>query len=86
MASNDHAREARNAKRTEGRIPTKTAWALQDIKDECAAARRSWNSANDRARGKMDPVTLLYLVDLRRAFDTIGRKASEALQGRYVDD
>lgn len=86
MASNDYAREARNAKRTEGRIPTKTGWALQDIMDECAAARRAWNAANDRARGKMDPLTMLHLSDLRRALDTIERKASDALAGRYIDD
>jgi len=86
VASSDHARETRNAKRTEGRIPTKTGWALQDILDECAAARREWNAANERAKGKMDPVTLLHLSNLRRAIDTIERKAANALAGRYVDD
>lgn len=48
--------------------------------------RRDWNAANERAKGKMDPVTLLYLSNLRRAIDTIERKASDALTGRYVAD
>lgn len=82
----DQFNEERNARRTRKRIPDKTLYALRDIGDELVDARRAWNKAYELAERRFDTVMLLELSKLRRALDTIERKASAAMQGKYSED
>lgn len=82
----NRSNEEKNARRTRKRMPDKTLYALQDITDELVLARRAWNRANEWAERRYDTVVLLELAKLRRALDTIERKASDALAGKYTDD